>query len=89
MSIESQYKEQVQIIRKLGEQMGYGHLMALTSAVWRKKLCDEHGEKYKSGAFIPVVDCVVDPEFLRVSMKPEIELYDNIVKRVLEVNENG
>lgn len=82
--MEKQYKEQVQVLKKLGDEIGYGHLMALASAIWRKKLCDEHGEQYKSGAFIPVVDCVVEPEHLR-KMKPELELYDGIVKRALEV----
>ena len=85
MTIENQYKEQVQVLKKLGDEIGYGHLMALASAIWRKKLCDEHGEQYKSGAFIPVVDCVVEPEHLR-KMKPELELYDGIVKRALEGN---
>ena len=88
MTIENQYKEQVQILKKLGDEIGYGHLMALASALWRKKLCDEHGERYKSGAFIPVVDCVVEPQHLR-KIKSELELYDGIVKRALEVNENG
>ena len=84
----SSMKEQVQSVKQLGDKMGYGHLMALASALWRKKLCDEHGERYKSGAFIAVVDCVVEPEHLR-KMKAELELYDYIVKSVLEVNENG
>ena len=48
-------KQEVRIIKELGDAMGYGRIMQIASALWAIKLKDEHGLP-ESGAFIPTID---------------------------------
>ena len=47
-------KDEIKAVKKLGNEIGYGHLMSLASAIWRHNL----EEKYPGtggGAFIPTI----------------------------------
>jgi len=44
-------KDDVKMVLVLGEQIGYGHMMCIASALWRKNLKDKNFPV--SGAFIP------------------------------------
>lgn len=48
------FKEQVEIIKSIGDQIGYGHLMCIASALWRKRL-KETGTP-PEGAFVPTIE---------------------------------
>jgi hypothetical protein len=68
---------EAQQVKVLGEQIGYGNMMALASALWRKSL-KEQGISV-DGAFMPTVRMAINPEWL---FENEIEMYDEIVKDV-------
>jgi len=70
-------KAEVKAVQELGEQIGYGHLMSLSSALWRKYLKKlGHPE---SGAFYPTCEPFIDKR-LWEKTKPEREMYDKLVK---------
>lgn len=69
-------KTEINVVKALGDEMGYGHLMSLTSALWRKKLIEMNVPE--SGAFIPMISCGVKEDWLN---EDEIKNYDNIIKK--------
>lgn len=73
---------EVTAVQRLGEQIGYGHLMSLASALWRRKLTKEYGEKFAEGAFVPTLKMLVVEEW-RENIEKENKIYDEIVKNVL------
>jgi len=78
MSIDrDKIKQDALNVKKLGEEIGYGHLMSLASALWRKHLI-ENGVP-GDGAFIPSIRKFVKEEY----QHPEVELmYDNFIKNI-------
>jgi hypothetical protein len=70
-------KNQADRVKVLGEQIGYGHLMELASALWRQSLRDM--DVPEEGAFVPVCTYQVkkkeQPMLLRT-----INNYDNWIK---------
>ena len=48
---EEKLKKEFEIVKKLGESMGYGNMMSICSALWRKTLKDKYG--HTVGAFVP------------------------------------
>lgn len=68
-------------VKRLGERIGYGHLMALASALWRKELSDKYGEQMKRGAFIGVCDISIKQDTLD-NIQGEIKMYDRLVEMV-------
>lgn len=73
---------EVVAVQRLGEQIGYGHLMWLASALWRRKLVKNWGEGHEKGAFLPTVDCLLNEEGLDI-FQQQIGLYDELVKEAL------
>lgn len=63
-------------VKKLGNEIGYGHLMSIASALWRKRLIEM--DVPESGAFIPMVQTGVKDDWLN---EDEIKNYDNIIKK--------
>ena len=61
--------QEVEATKKLGEEIGYGHLMCLASALWRKSLSDKGYPT--NGAFVPSI--------AKKSDEKEIKLYDSII----------
>jgi len=69
--------EEIKAIKILGEQIGYGHMMALTSALWRQKL-KEDGYSDR-GAFIPTIIIFLKEEYREIVGK-ENKIYDLLIK---------
>ena len=64
-------------VKELGEQIGYGHLMSIASALWRKNL--EDSGYPTSGAFVPTCLPFVEKEIAKAT-KEEREMYDKMVR---------
>ena len=73
---------EVAAVQRLGDQIGYGNLMWLASALWRRKLVKDWGEGHEKGAFLPTVSCLLNKEGLDI-FQQQIEVYDKIVSGVL------
>ena len=69
-------KKEIEAVKQLGDQIGYGHLMSLASSLWREVLAPDGLE---SAAFVPVCIYSVKDEDLEMVNKG-IEHYDKIVK---------
>ena len=53
MSSEDKYRE-IQLVEELGEQIGYGNLMGIASALWARKLNDyDPITGISTGALVP------------------------------------
>ena len=76
---EKHMVEDVLLVKRIGDRMGYGHLMSLASALWRNNL--PNGQKM--GAFVCVCDVSVKEEILD-AVRATNEVYDEIVKKALE-----
>ena len=73
---------EVVAVQRLGEQIGYGHLMSLASALWRRSLTKEYSEKFADSAFIPTLKMLVVEDW-QENVEKEKKLYDEIVKAAL------
>jgi hypothetical protein len=72
-------KSEVQKVKELGEDIGYGHMMYIASALWRKMLKDKWPGT-EIGAFMPALRCnIVDDVELQSIIDKDIELYDKII----------
>lgn len=71
MNKQAQQPE-ISIVDALGKEIGYGHLMSLASALWRKNL-KEKGYP-EDGAFIPELSIGIS-----VEAKKSAALYDEII----------
>ena len=70
-------KIEVEQVKQLGEQIGYGHMMELASALWRKSL-EEKGYPI-SGAFIPTIGQCIEKEMFKATVN-ERKAYDAFVR---------
>jgi len=70
-------KAEVIQVKELGEKIGYGHLMELASALWRKSL-EEKGYPI-SGAFIPTIGACIEKEMFDKT-ENERATYDEFVR---------
>lgn len=85
MSINT-FKEQVKLVKSIGDEIGYGHLMCIASALWRKNL-KNHGVPLE-GAFIPTIEYSVKKTDLKHIQKDK-ELYDSIIEKSLSGDEEN
>jgi hypothetical protein len=68
---------EIEDVDALCKKLGYGHLMNLVSALWRKNLAERgHPVSY---AFISACGYSVKKNILK-QIIPELESYDNIIK---------
>ena len=74
---------EVGAVQRLGDQIGYGHLMWLASALWRRKLVKDWGEGHEKGAFLPTISVLLNEEGLDV-FQQQSGIYDEIVADVLD-----
>jgi len=69
--------DEISAVKALGEQIGYGHLMELASALWRKSL--EQKGYPTSGAFVTALES--DVKKIRTEQyEKEKAIYDELVK---------
>ena len=73
---------EVEAVQRLGEKIGYGHLMSLASALWRRELTKEYSEKFAEGVFVPTLKMLVVKDW-QENIEKENKLYDEIVKAAL------
>ena len=73
-----EYINNIETIEQLGEKIGYGHLMNLASAIWRKNL-KENGYP-EIGAFIPTCLPFIKDEMQEMHEQSSIQ-YDKIINR--------
>ena len=73
---------EVVTVQRLCEQIGYGNLMWLASALWRRKLISDWGIGHERGAFLPTIDCLLNEEGVDIAQK-QIGFYDEIVRAAL------
>lgn len=52
-SFEPRYKSEIEAVKRLGEQIGYGNMMSIASTLWAISLKEKYG--ITSGAFLPTV----------------------------------
>ncbi len=71
-------KTEVNRVKELGDQIGYGHLMSIASALWRKSL-EDNGHPV-IGAFVPTCLPFIEKEIVEATKK-EREMYDRMVSR--------
>jgi len=76
---EKQLVEEVLLVKRIGDRIGYGHLMSLASALWRRKFPSEAA----SGAYVCVCETSVKKDIMD-AVKATNEVYDEIVKKALE-----
>ena len=66
--------DEIKAVQELGEQIGYGHMMNLASALWRKDLKDNGYPEI--GAFVPTISSFIKKGYYDVKSE---ELYDKII----------
>ena len=74
-------KEEVLTVKKLGDRIGYGNMIALASSLWRK-LLKESGVP-ESGAFIPCCSCSLSKREMKFIQK-ELDIADSHINATFE-----
>jgi len=83
MSNSTKIQLEIKAVKEIGEQIGYGHLMELASALWRKSL------KVKghptTGAFVATILQCVEKEMAQ-KKEENNKFYDDLVEKYLAFN---
>jgi len=77
---EERFKRECEEVKRLGDQIGYGNMMTIASALWAKMLIDE-GWGSDSGAFYPTILSNMKPGDLTVYSMSERASYMEMFKR--------
>lgn len=70
---EERFKRECEEVKRLGDQIGYGNMMTIASALWAKMLIDEG--LTDSGAFFPTILSNMKPGDLTVHSMSERAAY--------------
>lgn len=70
---EERFKRECEEVKRLGDQIGYGNMMTIASALWAKMLIDEGWTD--SGAFFPTILSNMKPGDLTVHSMSERAAY--------------
>ena len=76
---EERFKRECEEVKRLGDQIGYGNMMTIASALWAKMLIDEGWTD--SGAFYPTILSNMKPGDLTVYAMTERAAYLELFKR--------
>ena len=76
---EERFKRECEEVKRLGDQIGYGNMMMIASALWAKMLIDEGGTD--SGAFFPTILSNMKPGDLTVYSMNKRASYLEMFKR--------
>lgn len=79
-------KQEIEAVKQLGEAIGYGNMMSLATALWRKKLRDRGYPE--DGAFIGTVYPLLNEEGKEIADK-EVPVYDRLIENTLKDNGGG
>ena len=74
---------EVVAVQRLGEQIGYGNLMSIASALWRRKMVKAYGKGYETGAFVPTIPHLVKDEW-QENLQKDMKFMDRMVEMALE-----
>lgn len=74
-------KEDILKVKELGDKIGYGNLMCIASAIWKKQLTEEYG--LPDGAFIPAGKFMVKSKYADILFDTT---YDEYIKDALNQN---
>ena len=69
----------VKEVKELGEKIGYGNLMSIASALWRKTLKDSGTPIV--GAFVPTCTLFIKDEYKELTNEG-VEIYDDLIMQV-------
>jgi hypothetical protein len=67
----------IEKVKKLGDEIGYGHLMGLASALWRKDMLENNYTI--SGVFVPTIKGFIEKEYQKITNN-SIKQYDKILE---------
>jgi hypothetical protein len=70
-------KQEIEAVKLLGEQIGYGNMMSLATALWRKDLKD--GGYPQSGAFIGTIYHFLNKDGKKIADR-EQPFYDKLIE---------
>jgi hypothetical protein len=73
-------KQEIEAVKQLGEAIGYGNMMSLATALWRKKLRDSGYPQ--SGAFIGTIYQLLNEEGKEIA-DIELPAYDRLIEKTL------
>ncbi len=73
---KAKLQSEINAVKQLGEQIGYGHMMEIASALWRKSLKEK--DYPASGAFIPTIKQWITEEGQKAA-KVSCDAYDGFV----------
>lgn len=76
--MNAQLKKEILIVKHIGDQIGYGNLMSLASALWKLNI----GVDLADGAFVPTIASFVKDEY-REMTEQESKNYVALVKKAL------
>ena len=76
---EERFKREVEAVKSLGDQIGYGNVMTIASALWAKMLIDEGGTD--AGVFYPTLIFNMKPGDLTESSISERTGLVNLLKK--------
>ena len=76
---EERFKRECEEVKRLGDQIGYGNMMTIASALWAKMLIDEGWTD--SGAFFPTILSNMKPGGLTVHSMRERACYLELFKK--------
>ena len=75
---EERFKRECEEVKRLGDQIGYGNMMTIASALWAKMRIDEGWTD--SGAFFPTILSNMKPGDLTVHAMRERACYLELFK---------
>lgn len=77
---------EIEAVKNLGEQIGYGNMMSIASALWAVNLTEKH-DLPANGAFVPTVSILMKRKE-RKRAEEEQQRMMKQVKRVLDKEKN-
>jgi hypothetical protein len=77
--MNTRIKEEFKLVQELGKRIGYGNMMGIATALWKKELTDS-GCPSTSGAFHGVPKAGVKPDWLDVVESGE-KIYDEYLSQ--------
>lgn len=83
---EERLKRECEEVKRLGDQIGYGNMMMIASALWANMLIDEGWTD--NGAFYPTILSNMKPGDLTVCAMKERATYLQLFKKWEDTNVN-
>lgn len=79
--MKQNFKDEVHVVKSLGQSIGYGHLMQLASTLWANDL-ESHGLP-RLGAHVPTVMTLLTEDGKKIAESSDNE-YQCLIREVFE-----